>query len=245
MSSLRRSSNLFDLSGKVALVTGATRGIGLAIAEEMARQGAAVAVSSNEEQACVSIAMELRDAGFEAIGIPCDVSSRPQIEQLVARTVEAFKRIDIVVCNAGVAPHMGPIATATDADWDQTMSVNLRSALWLTNLVIPGMAERRDGAVVIVSSIAGLRGNKGIGLYGLSKAASAQLVRNLAVEWLKQLRRRVADADDAGIGVLCDRLCDEPGGVRETHDPCLRAESFYEPRYVQPVSPMLRRGRRV
>lgn len=183
MSALRRSSNLFDLSGKVALVTGATRGIGLAIAEEMARQGAAVAISSNEEGACASVAMELRDAGFGAIGIPCDVSSRPQIEQLVARTVEAFKRIDIVVCNAGVAPHMGPIATATDADWDQTMTVNLRSALWLTSLVIPGMAERRDGAVIIVSSIAGLRGNKGIGLYGLSKAASAQLARNLAVEW--------------------------------------------------------------
>lgn len=167
----------------MALVTGATRGIGRAIAEEMARHGAAVAISSNEDDACATVAMELRSAGYDAIGIPCDVSSRADLDRLVARTTEAFAKIDILICNAGVAPHTGPIASATDADWDLTMTVNLRSILWLTSLVIPGMAERRDGCVVVVSSISGLRGNKGIGLYGLSKAASAQLARNLAVEW--------------------------------------------------------------
>ncbi|MFO7278323.1 MAG: SDR family oxidoreductase [Pseudomonadota bacterium] len=175
--------DLFDLSGKVALVTGATRGIGRAIAEEMARHGARVALSSNEAQACASVAEELRREGLDVIGIPCDVAFREQAERLVAETIEAFGKIDILVCNAGVAPHMGPISTASDADWDLTMTVNLRSVLWLTSLVIPGMAARRDGSVIIISSIAGVRGNKAIGLYGLSKAANAQLARNLAVEW--------------------------------------------------------------
>lgn len=177
------ASDLFDLSGRVALVTGATRGIGRAVAEAFAQHGAAVVISSNERDACESIAAELRGAGCNVVGIPCDVASRDELERLVSQTLEAFSKIDILVCNAGVAPHMGPIASASDADWDVTMTVNLRSVLWLTGLVIPGMAERRDGSVIIISSIAGVRGNKAIGLYGLSKAASAELARNLAVEW--------------------------------------------------------------
>lgn len=176
-------SDLFDLIGKVALVTGATRGIGRAIAEGFAQHGAAVVISSNEGDACESVAAELRGAGCNAVGIACDVSSRDELDRLVTRTLETFSKIDILVCNAGVAPHMGPIASASDADWDVTMTVNLRSVLWLTSLAIPGMAERRDGSVIIISSIAGVRGNKSIGLYGLSKAATAELARNLAVEW--------------------------------------------------------------
>ena len=174
---------LFDLRGKVALATGATRGIGRAIAEEMARHGAAVAISSNEGEECAARAAALREEGCDAIGVACDVTSREQLEALVARTLDAFGKIDVLVCNAGVAPHVGPIASASAQDWDITMTVNLRSVLWLTSLVIPEMAQRRDGAVIITSSIAGLRGNKSIGLYGLSKAASAELARNLAVEW--------------------------------------------------------------
>ena len=174
---------LFDLRGKVALATGATRGIGRAIAEEMARHGAAVAISSNEGEECAARAAALREEGCDAIGVACDVTSREQLEALVARTLDAFGKIDVLVCNAGVAPHVGPIASASAQDWDITMTVNLRSVLWLTSLVIPGMAQRREGAVIITSSIAGLRGNKSIGLYGLSKAASAELARNLAVEW--------------------------------------------------------------
>lgn len=181
--SSQRTGDLFDLSGKVALVTGATRGIGRVIAEQMARHGARVALSSNEAQACASVAEALRRDGFDAIGIPCDVSSREQIERVVEETIRAFGKIDILVCNAGVAPHMGPISTASDSDWDLTITVNLRSVLWLTSLVIPGMAARGDGSVIIISSIAGVRGNKSIGLYALSKAANAQLARNLAVEW--------------------------------------------------------------
>lgn len=177
------SSALFDLQGKVALVTGATRGIGLAIAEELARCGARVVVSSNEADACAAVAARLSDAGLAVAGIECDVTSREQVESLVTRTLQMFDKIDVLVCNAGVAPHHGPIASASDTDWDFTMTVNLRSILWLTSRVIPGMAQRRDGSVIITSSISGVRGNKSIGLYGLSKAGNAELARNLAVEW--------------------------------------------------------------
>jgi NAD(P)-dependent dehydrogenase (short-subunit alcohol dehydrogenase family) len=126
---------------------------------------------------------QTRGEGCDVIGIPCDVSDRRAIESLVARANESCGRIDILVCNAGVAPHMGPLATASDEDWDLTMTVNLRSVLWLTSLVIPGMAEHGGGSVIITSSIAAIRGNKAIGLYSLSKASSAALARNLAVEW--------------------------------------------------------------
>ena len=177
------ASSLFDLTGKVALVTGATRGIGLSIATEMARAGAQVVISSNESRACEQVSEDLRGQGLDAIGIACDVGERAQLESLVGQTLSRRARIDALVCNAGVAPHAGPIASATDADWDLTMTVNLRSALWLTSLVIPGMAQRRDGAVILTASLSSLRGNKGIGLYGLSKAGVAQLARNLAVEW--------------------------------------------------------------
>jgi len=175
--------SLFDLTGKVALVTGATRGIGLAIAEEFASAGASVVISSNEADNCESVAARMRRDGHAVTGIPCDVVYRRELEDLVHASLDLHGHIDILVCNAGIAPHVGPIASASDVDWDSTMTVNLRSVLWLTSLVIPGMAERRDGSVIIVSSIAGVRGNRALGLYGISKAGSAQLARNLAVEW--------------------------------------------------------------
>jgi len=177
------SGSLFDLHNHVALVTGATRGIGRAIAEQMAKAGAKVVVSSEDAQACAATAAEMRSSGLDVIGIPCDVTSRENIDALVISTLEARDRIDVLVCNAGVAPHMGPIATASNEHWDLTMTVNLRSVLWLTSLVIPEMAARGGGSVIITSSISGVRGNKAIGLYGLSKAGSAELARNLAVEW--------------------------------------------------------------
>lgn len=174
---------LFDLTGKVALLTGATRGIGYATAQEFGRARARVVISSENATDCERAAAALRAEGLDALGIACDVLRREQVNALVDATLAARGRIDVLVCNAGVAPHMGPIATASDADWDLTMTVNLRSVLWLTSLVIPGMAERRDGAVILTASLSSLRGNRGIGLYGLSKAGVAQLARNLAVEW--------------------------------------------------------------
>lgn len=177
------TSTLFDLTGKVTVVTGATRGIGLGIAEEMARAGARVIISGNEVEACAEVAANLRAQGLDVIGIPCDVADREQLRSLVDRSIAQRGQIDVLVCNAGVAPHAGPLASASDRDWDLTMTINLRSVLWLTGLVIPGMAQRRDGSVIMTCSLSSVRGNKSIGLYGLSKAGIAQLARNLAVEW--------------------------------------------------------------
>lgn len=174
---------LFSLAGKVALLTGATRGIGLAMARQMALAGARVVISSNEAEACAEVAVSLRHEGLDVLGIACDVQHRPALQELVRATLAARERIDVLVCNAGVAPHMGPISSASDEQWEQTLTVNLRSVLWLTSLVIPAMAARRDGAIILTASLSSLRGNKGIGLYGLSKAGIAQLARNLAVEW--------------------------------------------------------------
>ena len=173
----------FSLRGKVALITGATRGIGRAIAQQFAAAGARLVICSNEAIACEQQAAEFRAVQVDAIGVTCDVSQREQLNALVDAALARFARIDILCCNAGVAPHAGPLHTATDQDWHQTIDINLRSMLWLTSLVVPGMAERGEGSVILMSSLAGLRGNKGIGLYAISKAGCAQLARNLAVEW--------------------------------------------------------------
>jgi len=174
---------LFRLDGKRAIVTGATRGIGKAIATELARAGARVAVSGNEANGCVEVAKDLVSQGFEAVAIPCDVAVDSELDELVARTLEAFEGIDILVCNAGVARHHGPSAQASDEAYEETMRVNARSPFKLCNLVTPHMASQRDGVIIIVSSLAGLRGNRALAVYAMSKAANAQLARNLAVEW--------------------------------------------------------------
>lgn len=170
---------LFDLSDKTALVTGGQRGLGLGIATALARHGAAVWICCEDGAAGETAAADLRAQGLPVQSIACDVTDRAAL----AAMVERVGRPDILVCNAGVAPHAGPIATASDADWQATMGINLQSVLWLTGLVLPGMAANGGGSVIIMSSIAGLRGNKALGLYALSKAANAQLARNLAVEW--------------------------------------------------------------
>src|ERR1700691_2077944 len=120
-----RMSELFSLKGKVALLTGASRGIGLSIATEMARAGARVVLSSDMPAACAEAAAALRNQGMDVIGLPCDVAQRGQLEALVQRCLALLDRIDVLVCNAGVAPPFGPIAAASDADWDLTMTGNL------------------------------------------------------------------------------------------------------------------------
>jgi len=176
-------ADLFRLDGKVALVTGSSKGIGRAIAEAMAAQGAKVVISSRKADACEVTAGEIRAAGGEAVALPCNIAHKDQLEALVAGTKKAFGRIDILVCNAAVNPYYGPMAKVPDEAYERTMGANVRSNLWLCNLAIPDMAEQKDGAVIIVSSVAGLKGTGNIGVYALSKAADMQLARNLAVEW--------------------------------------------------------------
>jgi len=174
---------LFDLAGRVAVVTGSSKGIGRAIAERMAEAGAKVVVSSRKRPACDVVVEAIRAKGGEAVAIPCNIGDKAQLEALVTGARDAFGRIDVLVCNAAVNPFYGPLAEIPDEAWDRIMASNVRSNLWLTRLVLPEMAERKDGAIVIVSSIAGLRGSPGLGAYAVSKAADFQLARNLAVEW--------------------------------------------------------------
>jgi NAD(P)-dependent dehydrogenase (short-subunit alcohol dehydrogenase family) len=173
----------FSLAGQVAIITGSSRGIGRAIAETMASLGAKVVISSRTGDACELVAGEVRGRGGEAAAIPCNISRKPEVEHLVAETIKRWGRIDILVCNAAVNPVYGPLGQLSDEAFDKIMGANVKSNLWLCNLMIPGMAERGGGAVVIISSIAGLRGTSGIGAYGISKAAEIALARNLAVEW--------------------------------------------------------------
>jgi len=177
------TSPLFALDGQVALITGATRGIGLAIAREYGRAGARLLISSESADDCQRVATVLQREGFEATGMAADLSQAESVRQLAVQALARYGRIDALVCNAGVAPHMGPLADADDVQWRLTMAVNLESAVLLTRALLPAMAQRGGGSVVLMASIAGVRGNKGLGLYGLSKAALAQLARNLAVEW--------------------------------------------------------------
>lgn len=177
------SKGLFDLSGKVALVTGATGGLGQAIVDTMAAHGATVIVSDCDEARCHDAVIRLRVAGHDGFAMACDMASPASIDTLADHAQKQFGGIDVLVCNAGVQGPAAPIGSATGKDWEQVMGINLRAPLQLSARVLPGMAARGGGSVILMSSIAGLRGNKAIGLYGLSKAALAQLARNLAVEW--------------------------------------------------------------
>src|SRR3954453_11787969 len=177
------AGGLFDLTGKVALITGSSRGIGRAIAERMAEHGARVVVSSRKADACEAVAAEIRGRGGQALVVPCDIGRKEELQALVDRTLAEWGRVDTLVCNAAVNPYFGPSLAIPDEAWDRIMGSNIRSNHWLCNMVLPGMAERGGGAIIVISSIAGLRGTATLGAYGVSKAADMQLVRNLAVEW--------------------------------------------------------------
>jgi NAD(P)-dependent dehydrogenase (short-subunit alcohol dehydrogenase family) len=173
----------FDLTDQVAVITGSSKGIGRSIAETMAGLGAKVVVSSRKKEPCEEVAADIRKNGGEAIVIPCNISRRPEVEALVSGTLKAFGKIDILVCNAAVNPVYGPLNKLTDEAFDKIMGANVKSNLWLCNMVIPGMAQRGGGAVVIISSIGGMRGSEMLGAYAISKSADFALARCLAVEW--------------------------------------------------------------
>jgi NAD(P)-dependent dehydrogenase (short-subunit alcohol dehydrogenase family) len=175
--------NLFSLAGKRALVTGSTRGIGRAIAEQMALAGADVVISSNEEAAPAEVAAGLDGLGGRTLGIGCDIEDAAAIDRLADRVLDEWGGLDVLVCNAGANLHEGALTEMTSEALHRMMRINVESTLQLCRRFLPGMAERRDGVVLVTSSLSGLRGNKRIGGYGISKAANAQLVRNLAVEW--------------------------------------------------------------
>lgn len=176
----------FDLKGKTALITGSSRGIGRAIAVMFAEAGARVVVSSRKVDACNAVVDEIRAKGGEAVAIGCNISDKDQIGRLVDQAEAAYGPVDVLVCNAAVNPFYGPMSAIPDDAFAKTLDVNIRSNVWLVNRVAPQMAGRGGGAIVIISSIAGLTGSRMLGAYAISKAADIQLARNLALEWGKK-----------------------------------------------------------
>jgi NAD(P)-dependent dehydrogenase (short-subunit alcohol dehydrogenase family) len=175
----------FDLTGKVAVVTGSSRGIGRSIAEHLAAAGARVVISSRKAAACDEVAQAIRERGGEALAVPANIGDKSQLEHLVNEARKIWGRIDILVCNAASNPYYGPMAELPDDAFNKILQNNVIANHWLCNLVLPEMAQRKDGVVIIVSSIGGLKGSSALGAYCISKAADMQLARNLAVEWGK------------------------------------------------------------
>jgi len=177
------TNNAFDLSDKVAIVTGSSKGIGRSIAEHLARAGANVVISSRKPEPCREVAEAIRDEGGSAVDIPANVGKTEDLERLVAETRERLGPIDILVCNAAANPYYGPLTDISDEAYHKTLDTNILSNIRLCGLVLPDMADRGGGSVIVVSSIGGLRASPYLGAYGISKAADNSLVRTLAVEW--------------------------------------------------------------
>lgn len=177
--------SLFDLTGKTAVVTGASRGIGEAIARRLAEHGANVVLSSRKADACQKIADEINASlGRQvAVATACNISRKNDLQEMVDTANAAFGQIDVVVANAAVNPYFGPSDGISEEQFDKIITCNLKAPHWLAQMVLPQMKERRDGAIIIISSIGGFIGSSDLGAYGISKAADLQLARNLAVEY--------------------------------------------------------------
>ncbi len=177
--------SLFDLTGKAAIITGSTKGIGKASAYELAEHGAKVVISSRKQDACDEVAAEINGKYGEgtAIAVAANISDKAALQNLVDQTRAAFGQVDVLVCNAASNPYYGPQADISDEQFRKILDNNIVSNHWLIGMVVPEMRARRDGSIIIISSIGGLRGSTAIGAYCISKAADMQLARNLAHEY--------------------------------------------------------------
>jgi NAD(P)-dependent dehydrogenase (short-subunit alcohol dehydrogenase family) len=176
--------SLFDLTGKVAVITGSTKGIGRAVAERFVEHGAKVVISSRRAQACEDVATAINDKAGKpmAIAAAANISSKDELQTLVDRALKAFGKIDILVCNAATNPYYGSLTGISDDQFRKILENNIMANNWLVNMVLPQMEKLGAGSIIIVSSIGGLRASATLGAYGISKAADMQLARSLALE---------------------------------------------------------------
>lgn len=179
------SKEQFNLSGKVAIITGSSKGIGKAIAKGLAEQGAQVVISSRNQEACNEVAIAFSEEGLKAIGIACHIGKDDQRKNLVDKTIAAFGRIDILVNNAAINPVFGPIEEVSPEIFDKIMDVNVKAPWSLSNLVLPHFQANKNGSIINIASVEALTPGLGLGIYSTSKAAILMLTKNQAKEWGK------------------------------------------------------------
>jgi dehydrogenase/reductase SDR family member 4 len=179
------SKEQFNLSGKVAIITGSSKGIGKAIAKGLAEQGAQVVISSRNQEACDEVAIAFNEEGLKAIGIACHIGKEDQRKNLVDKTIAAFGRIDILVNNAAINPVYGPIEEFSPEIFDKIMDVNVKAPWSLSNLVLPHFQANKNGSIINIASVEALTPGLGLGIYSTSKAAILMLTKNQAKEWGK------------------------------------------------------------
>lgn len=178
-------SSLFNLSGKNAIITGSSRGIGKAIAYRMAEHGARVIITSRKLNVCEEVANEINNkfGNDKATAIACNISDKDQLKNLYIKSKEFCGEISTLVCNAAVNPYFGPSINTPDDAFEKIMKSNVQSNFWICNEVLPDMIAKKSGSIIIISSVAGLQGTPMLGAYAISKAADSQLARNIAVEY--------------------------------------------------------------
>ena len=176
---------LFDLEGKVAIVTGSSKGIGKAIAEALAEYGAQVVVSSRSQEAVDAVVDEFKAKGLEAVGIACHVGDEEQRKALISKTVDRYGGVDILINNAATNPVYAPLEGVDDPVFDKIMDVNVKACFSFAKLCFPYMKEKKKGSIINIASVEGLKPNMGLGLYGVSKAALIMLTKSQASEWGK------------------------------------------------------------
>jgi NAD(P)-dependent dehydrogenase (short-subunit alcohol dehydrogenase family) len=175
-------SQPFDVRGKVAIVTGASRGIGQAIATAYAQAGMKVVISSRKQESLDALAADLRAAGHDVLPVAAHNGQKDALQALVARTVETYGGVDVLVNNAATNPHFGTLLEAPDSMWLKTFEVNLLGNVWLTQAAVPSMRERGGGKIINVASVNGLRPGSMQGIYSITKAGVINLTQTLAME---------------------------------------------------------------
>lgn len=194
---MTRIKSLFNLEGRVAIVTGASKGIGEAMARGLAEHGAKVVISSRKQEAVEEVADGFVKDGLEAVGIACHVANEEQRQNLINQTIDRFGRLDCIINNAGTNPYFGPIENMPQAAYQKTMDINLNAPLELSRLAFPHMKATGGGSIIHISSIEGLHATAGFAAYNLSKAGLIMLAQNQAAEWGK---------NNVRVNVICPGL---------------------------------------